>query len=94
MVAGICLSLIFLSLSLLHWYWVVKGSGDLSSFVPETEGELAFKPGRLATATVAGFLLVAAALCASQAQLLGLPQIQLSRIGVWVLLVVFMLRPR
>jgi hypothetical protein len=92
MIAGICLSLLFLSLSLLHWYWVVIGSGDLASFVPENEGKLAFKPGRWATASVAGFLLVAAFLCASQAQLLGLPRNQLSRIGVWVLLVTFMLR--
>lgn len=92
MIAGILLSLIFTALSLLHWYWVVSGTGDLSGFVPEIEGKPAFEPGRFATSMVALLLLLAAAICAWQAQLFGVPRVPLARVGVWVLLVVFFVR--
>jgi len=92
MIYGILLSLIFVSLSLLHGYWVVVGAGHLSGYVPEIEGKPAFEPGRFATSVVALLLLLAAAICADQARLLGMPRIPLARVGVWTLLVVFLLR--
>lgn len=92
MISGVLLSLIFVSLSLLHWYWVVAGSGDLSGFVPEVEGKPAFEPGRLATSIVGLLLLLAAAICASQSRILGMPRMPLARTGVWVLLVMFLFR--
>lgn len=92
MFVAILLVLIFIGLSGLHWYWVIGGAGDLSGFVPEIGGRPAFEPGRLATATVAVLLLLAAAICASQAELLGVPRFAFARMGVLVLLVLFALR--
>ena len=81
-----------LGLSALHWVWVVRGTGNLEGFVPEIDGKPAFEPGRLVTAGVALLLLAAAAVCASEAQLFGLPRWPLARLGVWTLLVVLLLR--
>lgn len=92
MLAAYLLVLIFVALSGLHWYWVVAGSGDLGGFVPEVEGKPTFEPGRFVTAVVAFLFLLAAALCASQAELLGAPRLPIARLGVWGLLVVFSLR--
>jgi hypothetical protein len=89
---GILLSLIFLGLSLLHWHWVVAGTEQLSGFVPEVDGRPAFTPGRLATSIVAVLLLLAAATCASQAHLPGVPGIPMARLGVWTLCILFLLR--
>lgn len=91
---GMILSAVFVALAALHAFWVVKGSADLSSFVPQTgtAGEPTFRPGRLATATVALLLAAAAGICASQAELLGLPRWPLARAGVWTLTVLFLLR--
>lgn len=90
--AGLLLVIVFVGLSGLHWYWVIGGAGDLGSFVPEIDGKPAFEPGKLTTATVAVLLLLAAAVCASQAELFGVPRLPIARMGVWVLLVVFALR--
>ena len=92
MIAAIVLVPIFVGLSGLHWYWVVRGVGDLTGFVPEIEGRPAFEPGKVATAAVAVLLLVAAAICASQAELFGVPRLAIARIGVWVLFFVFAAR--
>ena len=92
MISGILLSLIFVALSLVHGYWVVAGTGDLSGFVPETAGKPAFSPGPFVTSVVAMLLLLAAAICVSQAQLLGVPRVPVARVGVWTLLVLFLLR--
>lgn len=92
MIYGLLLSLIFVGLSSLHAYWAVVGTGHLSGYVPETEGQPAFKPGRFATSAVALLLLLAAAICADQAQLLSMARIPLARVGVWTLLVVFLVR--
>ncbi len=51
-----------------------------------------FSPGPFATSAVAVLLLLAAAICVSQAQLLGVPRAPLARVGVWALLVLFLLR--
>lgn len=90
--AGSLLALILLGLSGLHWYWVLVGAGDLDGFVPEVDGKPVFEPGRLATSAVGLLLLLAAGICASEAELGGLPRLPLSRVGVWALLVVFLLR--
>jgi hypothetical protein len=92
MISGILLSLIFVALSLVHGYWVVAETGDLSGFVPETAGKPAFSPGRFVTSVVAMLLLLAAAICVSQARLLGVPRVPVARVGVWALLVLFLLR--
>ena len=83
---------IFTALAGLHAYWVVVGGGDLGGFVPELEGKPVLEPGRLATAVVAMLLFLAAMLCASQAQLLGAPRLPFARLGVWTLLVAFLVR--
>jgi hypothetical protein len=92
MLAAVLLVLVFLGLSGLHWYWVFSGVGGLTGFVPEIEGRRAFEPGKVGTAAVAVLLLVAAAICASQAELFGVPRLPIARVGVWVLLVVFAMR--
>lgn len=92
MLAGVLLVLAFSGLSVLHWIWVFRGTGDLTGFVPEVDGRPAFVPGRLATAAVALLLLLAAGVCASQAELFGLPRLRVARIGVWSLLVLFFAR--
>lgn len=92
MLAGSVLSVIFLALSGLHWYWVIAGTGDLTGFVPELEGKPVFEPGKVATAMVAVLLLLAAGICATQARLFGLPRLPISRPGVWFLLSAFALR--
>jgi hypothetical protein len=92
MVAGTLLVVVFLALSGLHWYWVVGGTGDLTGFVPEIEGKPVFEPGKFSTAAVAVLLLIAAGVCASQAELLGVRRLPIARVGVWVLLVVFAVR--
>lgn len=92
MLAGVLLVIIFAGLSGLHWYWVVSGTGALTGFVPEVDGKPTFQPGKLSTAAVAVLLLLAAAVCASQAELLGVPRLPIARMGVWVLLVLFALR--
>lgn len=92
MLAGVLLVFVFVGLSGLHWYWVVSGARDLTGFVPEVEGKPVFEPGKFATAAVAVLLLVAAVVCASQAEVFGVPRLPIARIGVWVLLVVFSVR--
>jgi len=92
MLPGALLVLVFIGLSGLHWYWVVGGAGELTGFVPEIDGKAAFEPGKIATSAVAILLLLAAAVCASQAELFGVPRLPIARIGVWVLLVVFAAR--
>ena len=92
MLTGLLLVLIFIGLSGLHWYWVINGTGDFNRFVPEINGKSAFQPGRLATAVVAVLLLIAAAICASQAELFGITRYPLARTGTWGLLVVFSVR--
>lgn len=92
MLAGSLLVLIFLALSGLHGYWAAVGGPVRTGFVPELEGKPVFEPGRLASGAVAMLLLLAATVCFSQAQLLGVPRLPLARFGVWVLLIAFSLR--
>lgn len=83
---------IFGGLSLLHWSWLFRRGAGLAAVVPEVGGRPAFEPGKVATAAVALLLLLAAAVCASQAGLWGLERSRVSRLGVWALAVVFLLR--
>ena len=90
--SGWTLTLIFLGLSVLHWYWVAFGLGKLDRFVPEIDGRPAFRPGRISTSLVALLLLAATLICASEASLLGVPRLPLARAGVWTLALLFLLR--
>jgi len=91
-IVNLALSGILLFLSLLHVYWLLTGTSGLSAVIPEVDGKPAFVPGRPATAAVAVLLLVASGLCAAQAELFEMSASPLSRAGVWVLMVVFLLR--
>ena len=89
MLAATAVSLVFVLLSALHWYWVFGGKLGLNASVPVVGEKRAFKPGPLATALVAVLLLFAAFVCAAQAGIAGLPSSGLTRIGVGILAVVF-----
>ena len=86
------LSLIFVLLSTLHWYWACGGKSGKTIAVPEVKGKPAFDPGPLATSGVAVLLLIAAVICAAQGELAGLSSSRLSRVGLWVLAVLFFVR--
>ena len=66
LLAGGALVLIFLVLSLIHFYWVLGGRWGLAAAVPtKADGQLLFKAGWLPTLVVAlGLLLLAAVIAA------------------------------
>lgn len=91
LVAGV-LSLIFISLSIIHWYWVFGGQVGLDIALPSTGKKQAFSPGPFATALVALLLMFAAWLCLAQAEIFGLQSSALTRFCVGGLAVVFAMR--
>lgn len=94
-VIAIAVSFVFSSLSLIHVYWAFGGSWATDVNVPEFEGKLVFKPGKLLTLGVACMLFVAAVLVAIEAKLLVVSigaLVWLSHIGTWGVAVVMLLR--
>ena len=92
MLPGALLTLIFLVLSALHWYWVFGGRRGLDQALPQVSDKPAFTPGPALTAFVALALLAAAVLSATQAELTGMPRGSLTRTGVWILAGLFAIR--
>lgn len=66
---------IFMLLALLHFYWVVVGTGNGGSAIPEVNGRPAFSPTRPATLVVALLLSFACWLIAVEGGLLQQPQV-------------------
>lgn len=86
------LSLIFILLSTLHWYWVFGGQFGLSAALPSRCEKQVFNPGPFLTALVALLLMFAALICLAQGEIAGLHRSMLTRVGVGGLAVVFVLR--
>jgi hypothetical protein len=64
------IALTFAALSAIHVYWAMGGRRGAVDAIPEVDGKPLFKPGALATLTVAGLLALAAALILERAGLL------------------------
>ena len=93
MMAAMVVVGLFVVLSLLHVLWMFpKQDRGMSWVISEIDGQPAFRPGPWATGAVALLLLVAAWTCATQGGLFGLEPSSLSRFGVWILTVLFILR--
>ncbi len=54
------ISIIFMLLSMFHWYWMVGGTKGAQAAIPSDGSTMLFRPSKLATGTVAGLLLLAA----------------------------------
>ncbi|MDP3580895.1 MAG: DUF3995 domain-containing protein [Ignavibacteria bacterium] len=86
-------TLVFSFLSLVHVYWALGGKWGATAAIPETEGRLAFTPGKFITIVVATGLFLFAIISASN---LGFftSWIEPSyfRIGMWSIVAIFFLR--
>ncbi len=92
MITAVALCVVLVSLSALHVYWALGGRFSSAAAVPEVHGAPAFTPGPVATLAVALLLMAAALVCAGEGELGGIPKSGLTRLGVWVLAVLFALR--
>jgi hypothetical protein len=75
MITGIAILLmaVFLSLSLVHIYWLLGGCAGQLAAIPELDGQPVFEPSAVATAVVALILALCAILIAATGGLLTLP---------------------
>lgn len=90
--AGV-LCLVFGALAVLHLYWAAGGQLGLEGAIPTVGARALFDPGPLAAIAIAAALVAAAMVTAQCGDLLslGLPA-WFSRLGTWVLALVFALR--
>lgn len=70
---AILLIAVFLSLSLVHVYWLLGGHAGRLAAIPELDGKPVFQPSAMATALVAIILALCAILIAATGGLLALP---------------------
>ncbi|MFO0699557.1 MAG: DUF3995 domain-containing protein [Nitrospira sp.] len=84
MITGIAtvLMAVFLSLSLVHVYWLLGGRAGHLAAIPEFDGKPVFQPSTMATAVVALVLALCALLIAATGGLLTLPLSD--RVLVWL----------
>jgi hypothetical protein len=75
MITGIAIVLmaLFLSLSLVHVYWLLGGTAGQLAAIPEFDGKPVFQPSAVATLVVALILALCAILVAATGGLLKLP---------------------
>lgn len=87
------LATVLVALALLHLYWMVRGVGTGTAVPTRTDGTPLFRPGRVASLTVALALGAAALLVLLRARLidLGLPLVMV-RLGTWGVAVAFAAR--
>lgn len=87
------LCVVFVILAVLHLYWAVGGQLYLQGAVPTVGDRPIFEPGPLFAIAIAAVLVTAAMVCAQRGGLLslGLPT-WFSRLGIWVLALVFAVR--
>lgn len=87
------LCLVFAILAALHLYWAMGGKLALQGAVPTVGDRPVFEPGPLFAIGIAAALVAAAMVSARRADLLslGLP-VWFSRLGTWMLALVFALR--
>lgn len=91
---GLILSVILLSISILHFYWGIGGEWKKNEAVPTTEtGKKVLKPGPFACFVMATGLLSFAAFVLVRANILKiyLPH-WISASGLWVIAAIFLLR--
>ncbi len=84
MITGIAILLmaVFLSLSLVHIYWLLGGRAGQLAAIPELDGKPVFHPSAVATTLVALILALCALLIAATAGLVTLPLSQ--SVLVWL----------
>lgn len=75
MLTSIAISLmaVFLSLSLVHVYWLLGGRAGQLAAIPELDGKPVFQPSAVATAVLAFILALCAVVIAATGGLLTLP---------------------
>lgn len=90
----IVLFFIFLSLSLIHIYWVFGGELGLKNAIPTTkENEnMNFKPSAFATALVALFLLAFACFYLIQVDFITFKLPKWTKYFLWILPIIFLIR--
>ena len=88
------LGLVFAALGLVHVAWAFGGlAGGLAAVVPERDGAPLFRPGRLASLTVALLLFLAAALVLARGGVLSsLGQPAIATLGCWTIAMVMLAR--
>jgi hypothetical protein len=90
---AVVLSVALSAVALLHVYWAVRGVNASTAVPSRTDGTPVFRPGRVATLTVAAALVVAALLVLARAHVvtIGLPT-NLIDVGVWLVAATFTMR--
>jgi len=86
-------AIVFGLLSLLHVYWAFGGRRGANDVVPEKNGKPLFRPGTVASLTVAGLLAASALLVFERA--IGIPGIlpvTIRSLGMWGVATVLMAR--
>ena len=84
---------VFTTLSFIHIYWAFGGKWGATAAIPETEGKLAFTPGKLITLVVAAGLFLFAMISISNFGIFtSWVESGYLRFGMWSIVAIFFLR--